>query len=347
MGKALDEALAQIEKSYGSGSLFRANDDYKIEADVIPTGCISLDVALGVGGLAKGRIVEIYGPEGSGKSTLALHVVAEAQKQGGTVAYIDAEHALDFVYAKSIGVDLDNMYINQPSTGEEGLNILNELAKTGEVSLIVVDSVAALTPKAEIEGQIGDQSVGMHARMMSQAMRKITGNVKKSNTLVVFINQLREKIGIPFGNPETQPGGRALKFYSSVRLDVRKKEQYKHGTDIAGNVTKVKVVKNRLAPPYREAEFQIEFGEGISKEGDVLDWAVDLGFVNKAGSWYSYNDTQIGQGKEAAKEFLKDHELLYEELYKKIYDEVLGSHEEYEDELKEETENDKSSSELE
>ena len=309
--KALDAALVKIEKDYGKGSVMKLGE-YQAERtiEVTPTGSISLDIALGVGGVPKGRIIEIYGPESSGKTTVALHMVAEVQKRGGIAGFIDAEHALDPVYAKNIGVDIDNLYISQPDTGEQGLEITETMVRSGAIDIIIVDSVAALVPKAEIDGDMGDSHVGLQARLMSQALRKLTGVVSKFNCTVIFINQLREKVGVMFGNPETTTGGRALKFYSSVRLDVRRVESLKLAGEVIGNHTRIKVVKNKIAPPFKEAEFDIMFGKGISKEGDVLDLAADatkIDLVNKSGAWYAYNGEKIGQGRENSKKYLEDH----------------------------------------
>ena len=307
--KALDAALAQIEKQYGKGSVMKLGDkSAHMNIEVVPTGSLSLDIALGLGGMPRGRVIEIYGPESSGKTTVALHVVAEVQKMGGIAGFIDAEHALDPVYAKNIGVDIDNLYISQPDNGEQALEITETMVRSGAVDVIIVDSVAALVPKAEIDGEMGDSHVGLQARLMSQALRKLTGIISKSNCVVIFINQLREKVGILFGNPETTTGGRALKFYSSVRLDVRRIETLKVGGEVVGNRTRVKVVKNKIAPPFKEAEFDIMFGKGISKEGDILDLAVQYDIINKSGAWYSYNGEKIGQGRENTKIYLAEHE---------------------------------------
>ena len=317
--KALDAAISQIEKQYGKGSIMKLGDSSsRMNVEAVPTGSLSLDIALGLGGLPKGRIIEIYGPESSGKTTVALHAVAEVQKTGGIAGFIDAEHALDPVYAKNIGVDIDNLYISQPDCGEQALEIAEMMVRSNAVDIVIVDSVAALVPKAEIDGEMGDSHVGLQARLMSQALRKLTGIVSKSNCVVIFINQLREKIGVMFGNPETTTGGRALKFYASVRLDVRRVESLKQGGEIVGNHTRVKIVKNKVAPPFKEAEFDIMFGKGISKEGDILDLAVDLKLVSKSGAWFAYNGDKIGQGRENAKTYLKEHPEVMEELEAKI-----------------------------
>lgn len=316
---ALNNAVAAIEKNYGKGSIMKLGDSSaNIDIEAIPTGSISLDVALGVGGVPRGRIIEIYGPESSGKTTVALHMIAEAQKRNGIAGFIDAEHALDPVYAKNIGVDIDNLYISQPDNGEQGLEIAETMVRSGAVDIVIVDSVAALVPKAEIDGDMGDSHVGLQARLMSQALRKLTSIVSKSNCIVIFINQLREKIGVMFGNPETTTGGRALKFYSSVRLDVRRVEALKQGGEVVGNHTRVKIVKNKVAPPFKEAEFDIMFGQGISKEGDILDLAADAGIINKSGAWYAYNGEKIGQGRENAKNYLKENPLICEEVEAKV-----------------------------
>ncbi len=319
--RALESALAQIEKQYGKGSVMKLGDTAAhMNIETVPTGSISLDIALGLGGVPKGRIIEIYGPESSGKTTVALHMVAEVQKRGGIAGFIDAEHALDPVYAKNIGVDIDNLYISQPDNGEQALEITETMVRSGAVDIIIVDSVAALVPKAEIDGDMGDSHVGLQARLMSQALRKLTAVISKSNCIVIFINQLREKVGVMFGNPETTTGGRALKFYSSIRLDVRRIESLKQGGDIIGNRTRIKVVKNKIAPPFKEAEFDIMFGQGISREGDVLDLAANENIIIKSGAWYAYNDAKIGQGRENAKLFLKDNPDIFAEVDKKVRD---------------------------
>ena len=316
--KALDAAMGQIEKQFGKGSVMKLGEYKAMEVEAIPTGALTLDVALGIGGIPKGRIIEIFGPESSGKTTLALHAVAESQKAGGTAAFIDAEHALDPIYAKKLGVDIDNLIVSQPDTGEQALEIAEALIRSGAIDIIVVDSVAALVPRAEIEGDMGDSHVGLQARLMSQALRKLTGSIKKSNCVAIFINQLREKVGIMFGNPETTTGGRALKFYSSVRLDVRKIDTIKQGDKVLGSRTRVKVVKNKVAPPFKQAEFDIMYGEGISKVGDLLDIASDIDIVKKSGAWYSYNDTKLGQGRENVKKFLQDNPDLIKEIDEKV-----------------------------
>ena len=317
--KALDAALAQIEKQYGKGSVMKLGDQSaNMGIDVVPTGSLSLDLALGLGGMPRGRIIEIYGPESSGKTTVALHVVAEVQKMGGIAGFIDAEHALDPTYAAHIGVDIDNLYISQPDNGEQALEITETMVRSGAVDVIIVDSVAALVPKAEIDGEMGDSHVGLHARLMSQALRKLTGIISKSNCTVIFINQLREKVGVMFGNPETTTGGRALKFYASVRLDVRRIETLKVGGEVVGNRTRVKVVKNKVAPPFKEAEFDIMFGKGISKEGDILDLAVLHDIINKAGAWYSYNGEKIGQGRENTKLYLANNPEVMQEIEQQV-----------------------------
>ena len=317
--KALDAALAQIEKQYGKGSVMKLGDNTKnMNIEVVPTGSLSLDIALGVGGMPRGRIIEIYGPESSGKTTVALHVVAEVQKLGGIAGFIDAEHALDPVYAKNIGVDIDNLYISQPDNGEQALEITETMVRSGAVDVIIVDSVAALVPKAEIDGEMGDSHVGLHARLMSQALRKLTAVISKTNCVVIFINQLREKVGVMFGNPETTTGGRALKFYSSVRLDVRRIESLKAQGEVIGNRTRVKVVKNKVAPPFKEAEFDIMFGKGISKVGDIVDLAAASDIIVKSGAWYSYNGNKIGQGRENTKAYLQENPEIMEEIDKLV-----------------------------
>ena len=317
--KALDAAISQIERQYGKGSVMKLGDTSShMKVETVPTGSISLDIALGQGGLPKGRIIEIYGPESSGKTTVALHAVAEVQKAGGIAGFIDAEHALDPVYAKNIGVDIDNLYISQPDNGEQAMEITETMVRSGAIDIVIVDSVAALVPKAEIDGDMGDSHVGLQARLMSQALRKLTAAISKSNCIVIFINQLREKIGVMFGNPETTTGGRALKFYASVRLDVRRIEAIKQGGEVVGNRTRIKVVKNKIAPPFKEAEFDIMFGKGISMEGDILDNAANLGIVNKSGAWYAYEGEKIGQGRENAKQFLREHPELCQEIETKV-----------------------------
>ncbi|MGA2211097.1 MAG: recombinase RecA [Acidimicrobiales bacterium] len=322
--KALDMALGQIEKQFGKGSIMRMGEHAGVGVAAISTGAMALDLALGIGGLPRGRIVEIYGPESSGKSTLALHVVAEAQRNGGICAYIDAEHAMDPVYAKAIGVDIDELLISQPDTGEQGLEITDMLIRSGAIDVVVIDSVAALTPRAEIEGEMGDTHVGLQARLMSQALRKLTGTLSKSNTIAVFINQLREKIGISYGNPEVTTGGRALKFYSSIRLEIRRVESIKDGAEMIGNRTRVKVVKNKCAPPFRSAEFDIVYGKGISREGSILDVAVDFGLVKKSGAWYTYEGEQLGQGRENAKQFLRSTPEMLIELDQRVREMVAA-----------------------
>ena len=317
--KALDAALGQIEKQFGKGAVMKLGDPAaQMNIETIPTGSLSLDIALGLGGIPKGRVIEIYGPESSGKTTVTLHMIAEVQKTGGIAGFIDAEHALDPVYAKNIGVDVDNLYISQPDNGEQALEITETMVRSGALDIVVVDSVAALVPKAEIDGDMGDSHVGLQARLMSQALRKLTAVISKSNCTVVFINQLREKVGVMFGNPETTTGGRALKFYSSVRMDVRRIESLKQGGEVIGNRTRVKVVKNKIAPPFKEAEFDIMFGKGISKEGDILDLAVKCDLVSKSGAWFAYNGDKIGQGRENAKTYLSEHPEIMEELEQKI-----------------------------
>ena len=316
--KALDIALQQIDKQFGAGAIMKMGERTNMGIDVVPTGALSLDLALGVGGLPRGRITEIYGPESSGKSTLAMHVVAEAQRNGGVCAYIDAEHAMDPVYAAAIGVDVDQLLISQPDTGEQALEIADMLTRSGAIDVLVIDSVAALTPRAEIEGEMGDSHVGLQARLMSQALRKLTGNLSKTKTIAIFINQLREKIGVMFGSPETTPGGRALKFYSSVRLDIRRIETLKDGSDAVGNRTRVKVVKNKVSPPFKQAEFDIMYGKGISREGSLIDMSVDLGIVKKSGAWFTYEGEQLGQGREKAKEYLRTSPEVTMEISDKV-----------------------------
>lgn len=316
--KALELAIGQVEKQFGKGSIMKLGENLKLNVEYIPTGSLDLDIALGIGGVPRGRVIEVYGPESSGKTTVALHMIAEAQKNGGEAAFIDAEHALDPIYAKKIGVDIDNLIVSQPDTGEQALEICETLVRSGAIDIVVIDSVAALVPKAEIDGEMGDSHVGLQARLMSQALRKLAGAISKSKTTAVFINQLREKVGIMFGNPEVTPGGRALKFYSSVRLDVRRIDSIKIGNDIIGNRTRVKVVKNKVAPPFKQAEFDIIYGEGISKEGNIVDVAVNNDIILKSGSWYSYGDTRIGQGRENAKQFLKDNPQISNEIEGKV-----------------------------
>ncbi|HHW56609.1 MAG TPA: recombinase RecA [Clostridia bacterium] len=316
--KALEMAISQIERQFGKGSIMRLGDTAKLNVEVIPTGSLELDIALGVGGVPRGRIIEIFGPESSGKTTLALHMIAEAQKMGGTGAFIDAEHALDPVYAKNLGVNIEDLLVAQPDTGEQALEIAEALVRSGAVDIIVIDSVAALVPKAEIEGEMGDSHVGLQARLMSQALRKLAGVTSKSKTIVVFINQLREKVGVPFGNPETTPGGRALKFYATIRLDVRKGDPIKQGNEVVGNRTRVKVVKNKIAPPFKQAEFDIMYGEGISREGSILDIGASIDIIEKSGAWYSYGDIRLGQGRENAKQFLKENKEIADEIERKI-----------------------------
>lgn len=317
--KALDAAITQIEKAYGKGSVMKLGDSKaNMNIETVPTGSLSLDIALGLGGVPKGRVIEIYGPESSGKTTVALHMVAEVQKRGGIAGFIDAEHALDPVYAKNIGVDIDNLYISQPDNGEQALEITETMVRSGAVDIVIVDSVAALVPKAEIDGDMGDSHVGLQARLMSQALRKLTAVISRTNCIVIFINQLREKVGVMFGNPETTTGGRALKFYSSVRLDVRRTESLKQSGEIVGNHVRVKVVKNKIAPPFKEAEFDIMFGRGISKEGDVLDLAVNANVVEKSGAWYAYKGAKIGQGRENAKQYLTQNPLICEEIENQV-----------------------------
>ena len=318
--KALEAAIGQIEKQFGKGSVMKLGDFTAMNVEAIPTGALSLDVALGIGGIPRGRIIEVFGPESSGKTTLTLHMIAEAQKLGGEAAFIDAEHALDPVYAKHLGVDIDNLIVSQPDTGEQALEIAEALVRSGALDIIVVDSVAALVPKAEIDGDMGDSHIGLQARLMSQALRKLAGAINKTKTVIVFINQLREKVGVMFGNPETTPGGRALKFYSSVRLDIRKIENLKQDGEVVGNRARVKVVKNKVAPPFREAEFDIMYGKGISKEGNIVDLAVNLDIIEKSGSWFSYNDARIGQGRENVKKYLIENPDIMKEVEDKIRD---------------------------
>ncbi len=329
--KALEVAMSQIEKQFGKGSVMKLGEFKAMEIEAIPTGALSLDIALGIGGVPRGRIIEIFGPESSGKTTLALHIVAEAQKMGGEAAFIDAEHALDPVYAKKLGVDIDNLIVSQPDTGEQALEITESLVRSGALDVIVVDSVAALVPKAEIDGDMGDSHMGLQARLMSQALRKLAGAINKSKTVLIFINQLREKIGVMFGNPETTTGGRALKFYASVRMDIRRVENIKQDGEVKGNRVRVKVIKNKVAPPFREAEFDVVYGQGISKEGNILDMAVNLNIVEKAGSWFSYNGTRIGQGRENVKKYLKENPDMLAEIegkvradFAKVFEESLG-----------------------
>ena len=317
---ALDAALKKIEKNFGKGSIMKLGEKADQQISTVPSGSLALDVALGVGGYPRGRIIEVYGPESSGKTTVALHAIAEVQKQGGTAAFIDAEHALDPAYAKKLGVNIDELLLSQPDTGEQGLEIADALVSSGAVDIIVIDSVAALVPRAEIDGEMGDTHVGLQARLMSQALRKLSGTINKTKTIAIFINQIREKVGVMFGNPETTPGGRALKFYATVRLEVRRSEQLKQGSDIVGNRTKVKVVKNKVAPPFKVAEIDIMYGEGISQEGELLDMAVNVDLVDKSGAWYSYNGERIGQGRENVKNYMKDHPEMVSELLVKVRD---------------------------
>ena len=323
--KALQLTMDKLDKTYGKGSVMRLGDSPAVEIDVIPTGSLTLDLALGVGGFPKGRVIEIYGPESSGKTTLAIHAIAEVQKQGGIAAIVDAEHAFDQFYAKKLGVDIDNLLISQPDNGEQALEIADNLIRSGAIDLLVIDSVAALTPKAEIEGEMGDSQMGLQARLMSKALRKLTGSISKANCCCIFINQLRDKIGVMFGNPETTTGGNALKFYASVRIDIRRSAQLKEGEEIIGNRTKVKVVKNKVAPPFRKAEFDIMYGEGISKVGEIIDLGVDLNIIKKSGSWFSYGETRLGQGRDSVKALIKDNPELMEELEKLIKEALTTS----------------------
>ena len=343
--KAIEAALGQIEKQFGKGSVMKLGDVGTLNVEAIPTGALSLDIALGIGGIPRGRIVEIYGPESSGKTTLALHMIAEAQKMGGEAAFIDAEHALDPVYAKHLGVNIDNLIVSQPDTGEQALEIAEALVRSGAIDVIVVDSVAALVPKAEIDGDMGDSHIGLQARLMSQALRKLAGAINKSNAVIIFINQLREKVGVMFGNPETTAGGRALKYYASVRLDIRKIENLKQDGEVVGNRARVKVVKNKVAPPFREAEFDIVYGKGISKSGNILDLAVNLDIVEKSGSWFSYNGDRIGQGRENVKKYLEENPKIMDEIGKKVrdnfsqaFEKSLGDDEEVDEEQETEPE---------
>ncbi len=323
--KALEQAILQIEKQFGKGSIMKLSEGVDQQIDVIPTGCLTLDVALGIGGVPRGRIVEIYGPESSGKTTVALHILAEAQKLGGTAAFIDAEHALDPNYAEKLGVNISELYISQPDTGEQALDICESLVRSGAIDIVVIDSVAALTPKAEIDGEMGDNFIGTQARLMSQALRKLTAITNKSKTVVIFINQLRDKIGVIYGSPETTTGGKALKFYSSIRLDVRKVDVLKDGSEMVGNHTKIKVVKNKMAPPFKTAEFDIIYGQGIDKIGCIVDVAVNADIIQKSGSWYSYNDTKIGQGRDNVKAYLKDNPEIYEEIQNKVREAISNN----------------------
>ncbi len=329
--KALAAALGQIERQFGKGAVMRMGDAASKDVDVISTGSLNLDIALGIGGLPRGRVIEIYGPESSGKTTMTLHAIAECQKAGGTAAFIDAEHALDPSYAEKLGVNIDDLLVSQPDTGEQALEITDMLVRSGGIDMVVVDSVAALTPKAEIEGDMGDSHMGLQARLMSQALRKLTANIKRSNTMVIFINQIRMKIGVMFGSPETTTGGNALKFYASVRLDIRRIGAIKKGDEIVGNSTRVKVVKNKMAPPFKQAEFEIIYGEGVSHEGEIIDLGVQLGFINKAGAWYSYKEAKIGQGKENVRNYLKEHPEIAETVEKGIREQLLASKSEEKD----------------
>ena len=323
--KALQLTLDKLDKTYGKGAVMRLGDDIVEDIEAIPSGSLGLDIALGVGGYPRGRVVEIYGPESSGKTTLALHAIAEAQKAGGLAAFIDAEHAFDRYYAKNLGIDIDNLIISQPDNGEQALEIADNLIRSGAIDIVVIDSVAALTPKSEIEGEMGDSKMGLHARLMSQALRKLTASISKTHCTVIFINQLREKIGVMFGNPETTTGGNALKFYASIRLDIRRRTQIKDGDRVVGNSTKVKVVKNKVAPPFKIAEFDIMYGEGVSKTGEIVDLGVDFGIIKKSGSWFSYGDTKLGQGRDAVKTLIKDNPELAEELETKIVEAISAS----------------------
>ncbi|MDX5586367.1 MAG: recombinase RecA [Aureibaculum sp.] len=323
--KALQLTLDKLDKTYGKGAVMRLGDDIVEDIEAIPSGSLGLDIALGVGGYPRGRVVEIYGPESSGKTTLALHAIAEAQKAGGLAAFIDAEHAFDRYYAKNLGIDIDNLIISQPDNGEQALEIADNLIRSGAIDIVVIDSVAALTPKSEIEGEMGDSKMGLHARLMSQALRKLTASISKTHCTVIFINQLREKIGVMFGNPETTTGGNALKFYASIRLDIRRRTQIKDGDRVVGNSTKVKVVKNKVAPPFKIAEFDIMYGEGVSKTGEIVDLGVDFGIIKKSGSWFSYGDTKLGQGRDAVKTLIKDNPELAEELEAKIVEAITAS----------------------
>jgi recombination protein RecA len=323
--KALDLALGQIEKRFGKGSIMKLGGSGALDVAVLPTGCLALDIALGIGGIPKGRIIEIFGPESSGKTTMALHMIAESQKRGGTAAFIDAEHALDPIYAKNLGVNVDELYVSQPDTGEQALEIADALIRSNAIDIIVVDSVAALVPQAEIDGEMGDSHVGLQARLMAQALRKLSGAISKSSTIMIFINQLREKVGIMFGNPEVTPGGRALKFYASVRLDVRRIESLKKGDEIVGNRTKIKVVKNKLASPFKSAEFDILYGRGVSKESTIIDLAVDNNIIKKSGTWFSYGETRIGQGKDSARQFLENNAELCNEIETKLRSALLAA----------------------
>lgn len=320
--KALQTALAQIEKQFGKGAVMKLGQNSSLNVEAIPTGSVSLDIALGIGGVPRGRIIEIYGPESSGKTTVALHIVAEAQKMGGEAVFIDVEHALDPVYAQALGVDIDSLLVSQPDTGEQGLDIAEALVRSGAIDIVVIDSVAALTPRAEIEGEMGDSFVGLHARMMSQAMRKLAGSIAKSQCVAIFINQLREKVGVIYGNPEVTTGGRALKFYASVRMEVRRVEHLKNGTELIGSHTRVKVVKNKVAPPFKQAEFDIMYGEGISRTSELVDLGVEFGILNKSGAWFSMGDTRLGQGRDAAKQYFKDHPDIADDVQKQIMEKV-------------------------